>query len=132
MVDIFPPDPTTPVGVVRFLVSDTKQLVYEPGKEASYIFPDAQYEAYITLAGKSRPKAAAATALRAMAAQEAIISKVIKTEDLQTDGAKLADSLRLLARELDGQQKQEDDDIALAEFGFEVVTYPYPYTNMEW
>jgi hypothetical protein len=132
MADVFPPNPTTPVGLVRFLVSDTQQLAYDPGQPARYIFPDEQYQAYITLAGEGRYKAAAANALRAMAAQEAIIGKVIRTEDLQVDGAKLADSLRLLARELDGQQKSEDDDAAVAEFGFEVVSYPYPYHNMEW
>lgn len=132
MADIYPPDPETPVGVVRFLVSDTKQLVFEPDQPARYIFPDAQYQAYITLAGEGRYKAAAANALRAIAAQEAIIAKVLKTEDLQTDGAKLADSLRLLARELENQQKQEDDDAAVAEFGFETVSYQYPYANMEW
>ena len=133
MADVTPPDVNTPVGKMRILISDTKQYTWSPGEEPSYRMSDEDLSGYLAVAGgDTKLYGAAALALRAMAANEILIGKYIKTEDLMTDGAKVGDALRLLAREYDNKQKQEDDDAALAEFGFEVVSYPYPYHNMEW
>lgn len=133
MADVTPPNVSTPVGKMRILVSDTKQYVWSPGEEPSYRMSDEVLEGYLAVAGgDTKLYGAAALALRAAAANEILIGKYIKTEDLMTDGAKPGDALRLLAREYDNKQKQDDDDAALAEFGFEVVSYPYPYHNLEW
>ena len=133
MADVTPPDVSTPVGKLRILISDTQQYAWQPGEEPSYRMSDIDLEGYLAVAGgNTKLYGAAALALRAMAANEILIGKYIKTEDLMTDGAKVGDALRLLAREYDNKQKQDDDDAALAEFGFETVSYPYPYHNMEW
>lgn len=133
MADVTPPDVSTPVGKMRILVSDTKQYVWSPGEEPSYRMSDEVLEGYLAIAGgDTKLYGAAALALRATAANEILIGRWVKTEDLQTQGAPVGDALRLLAREYDNKQKQDDDDAALAEFGFEVVSYPYPYHNLEW
>lgn len=133
MADVTPIDVSTPVGKMRILVSDTKQYAWQPDEEPSYRMSDAVLEGYLAIAGgDNKLYGAAANALRAIAANEILIGKWVKTEDLQTQGAPVGDALRLLAREYDNKQKQDDDDAAVAEFGFEVVSYPYPYHNMEW
>ena len=60
---------------------------------------------------------------------EALISKVIKTEDLQTDGAKVAMALRAVARDLD-DSADNDDDREGAE-GFDIVPF-YPRPPSRW
>lgn len=133
MADVTPPDVNTPVGKLRILISDTQQYAWQPDEEPSYRMSDAVLEGYLAIAGgDNKLYGAAANALRAIAANEILIGKWVKTEDLQTQGAPVGDALRLLAREYDNKQKQDDDDAALAEFGFEVVSYPYPYRNLEW
>lgn len=131
-MDIYPPDMTSPVGKLRALIYDLKQYSWEPGTEPAYKLSDDILEAYLSITGENKLYGAAALALRATAANEILIGRWIKTEDLQTQGAPVGDALRLLAREYDNKQKQDDDDAALAEFGFEVVSYPYPYHNLEW
>lgn len=132
MADIYPPEMDTPLGQLRALISDTEQYVWTPGEAASYRTSDSVLNGFLGLGGGKKVYGAAALALRAMAANEILIGKYIKTEDLMTDGAKVGDALRLLAREYENKQKEDDDNEAMAEFGFEVVTYPYPYVNMEW
>lgn len=104
-------DYSTPVGQVRLLIAD----VGEPA-----ILDDPQVEGYLAInAGNVRR--AAADALDAIADSETLVSKVIKTQDLSTDGAKTADSLRKHADRLRAQA--EDDD-----FVFDVIDYqPYPW-----
>lgn len=102
---------STPVGQVRLLIAD----VGEPAP----ILDDPQIDGYLAInAGNVRR--AAADALDAIADSETLVSKVIKTQDLSTDGTKTADSLRKHADRLRAQA--EDDD-----FAFDVVDYqPYP------
>lgn len=132
MTDIYPPDMTTELGLVRALISDTTQFVWNKGEEPTYRTSDVVLEGFIALAGEGRSYGAAALALRAMAANEILIGKYIKTEDLMTDGAKVGDALRLLARDYENKQKQDDDDAAQNESGFIIVNSSYPYVNMEW
>ena len=132
MADIYPPNMETPLGQLRALISDTEKYVWTKGEEASYRTPDAVLNGYLAIGGGKKIFGAAALALRALAANEILIGKYIKTEDLMTDGAKVGDALRLLAREYENKQKEEDDNEALSEYGFEIVTYNYPYVNMEW
>jgi hypothetical protein len=65
---------------------------------------------------------AAADAVDALATSEALISKVIKTEDLQTDGAKLANALIQRAIQLRRQADKEEDALEL-DTAFTVVDF---------
>lgn len=130
-MDINPPDFTSDVGAVRSLISDVSQFDYDQSGTPRYRLSDAEIAGFIALAGTDRLYAAGAHALRSLAALEILVGKNIKTEDLASDGAKVGDALRLLARELDGRQKAEDDDLAFSENAFEIVNHGYPYTNLE-
>jgi hypothetical protein len=100
-------DYAQPLGQVRLLISDVD--------EANPILDDAQVQGFLAInAGHLRR--AAADALDAIADSETLVSKVLKTQDLSTDGAKVADSLRAHADRLRSQA--EDDD-----FAFDIVDY---------
>lgn len=115
---------------VRALISDTVQEDYDSTGVLRYILSDDTLNAMIDLRDGG-VYGAAADALRAMATTEIIIGKAIRTQDLQTDGAKVGDALRLLAREYDKRQNDDDDNAALNEFAFEIVNFEYPYRNPE-
>lgn len=115
---------------VRALISDTTQEDYDSTGVLRYILSDDTLNAMIDLRDGG-VYGASADALRAMAANEIIIGKVIRTQDLQTNGAQVGDALRLLAREYDKRQNDDDDNAALNEFAFEIVNFEYPYRNPE-
>jgi hypothetical protein len=107
--DIFPPDYATAIGQVRLLIPDTEQLDNPATStvDASYIFDDHQIQAFLSLYASS-VKRAAAQAKLVLATSETLISKVIRTDDLQTDGAKLGAELRAQAKELQDQAEKEE------------------------
>src|SRR5690606_13170189 len=83
--------------------------------------------AFISLHDEDSPglHRAAADAVEALATSEAMISKVIKTEDLQTDGAKVANALLVRARQLREEADREEakDD----QSAFDIVDFtPLP------
>jgi hypothetical protein len=129
MSDIIPPDYSTAIGQVRLLVPDTEVLedLTDPLKPLEYVFNDAQIQAFLALYGSNVKRAAAAAKL-VLATSEALISKVIKTDDLSTDGAKLGAELRAQAEVLKAEADEEDSSDA-----FTVVEYPrysyYPYSE---
>ena len=92
----------TPQGQVRLLIADVSADV------ATQILTDAQIDALLTLEGDNVKRAAAA-ALDAIATSEVLVSKVIRTQDLTTDGAKVADALRRQAQALRDQASAVDD-----------------------
>lgn len=113
--DMFPPDFSTRVGQIRSLIPDTEQVDYSAEGKPEYMFSDAHLEALYAIAQGDDPARlyrAAASALRALAVSEGLIQKVIKTEDLQTDGAKLASALlagaRALEERADAVEEQEE------------------------
>lgn len=118
-------DYAAPEGQVRLLIADVN--------EANLVLDDAQITGYLSLnAGDVR--LAAADALDAIASSEALISKVIRTQDLSTDGSKTAAALREHATRLRQQAADASDD----DFAFDVV-YPgqrrpeltgYPYSEV--
>jgi hypothetical protein len=120
--DITPPDYATVVGQIRLLIPDVDQLgdPADVSVTPAYIFNDSQIQAFATLYSNN-VKRAAAQAKLVLATSEALISKVIKTDDLQTDGAKLGAELRAQAAELRAQADQ--DDFADAFDAFEVVDF---------
>lgn len=95
-----PVDYTTPAGQVRLLINDTV--------EADPVFADAEITAFLALEA-GVVKRAAAQALDVIADDEVLTSKVIRTQDLTTDGAKVADSLRKRATALREQAAEEDE-----------------------
>lgn len=96
-----PIDYTTDVGKVRLLVCDVD--------EDRLVFTDAQIQAFLDLEGGS-VKRAAAQAIDTNADNEALASKVLRSQDLSTDGAKVADAMRKHADRLRAQADVEDED----------------------
>lgn len=127
MANIFPPNYSTPLGQLRALLSQTKQYVdpQNPTAPADYLISDGQLQAYIAI-NRDGLFGAAADALLALATNEALISKKIRTEDLQTDGPAVAGELRRMADMY--RQRQKDEWEALDyEDAFEIVNYtPMP------
>lgn len=120
--DVYPPDYTTVVGQIRLLIPDTEQLddLANASAADAYIFTDPQIQAFATLY-TNNVKRAAAQAKLVLATSEALISKVIRTDDLQTDGAKLGAELRAQAKQL--QDEADKDAIQDSYEAFEVVEY---------
>jgi hypothetical protein len=108
--DLYPPDYASVVGQIRLLIPDTEQLenLADPTQADSYIFNDAQLQAFATLYANN-VKRAAAQAKLVLATSEALINKVIRTYDFTTDGAKLGAELRAQAKQL--QEEADKDDL---------------------
>jgi hypothetical protein len=98
-----PIDFTTSLGRVRLLLSDVDDANINGG----LVFTDAEITAFLALEGNS-VKRAAAQAIDVNASNEALASKVLKSQDLQTDGARLADAMRKHAAALRVQADRED------------------------
>lgn len=114
-------DPSTPIGLVRLLIPDKfPDLI---------IFTDADITAFLTLEG-SVTKRAVAAALEAIASNEAMIGKVIKSQDLSTDGARVSDALLKRAAGLRAQADKDLEDAADAESGgLDIVDFIDPFTR---
>lgn len=101
---MFTNDPTTYIGLIRMRIFDE-----DP---ANVIFSDEKIASVYATLERSNIKRTAAFLLETIATQQALILKVIKNLNLQTDGAKLADSLVKQAKDLRAQADEEDDEIA--------------------
>lgn len=110
-------DPTTAIGMVRLLTTDVD--------EEDPLFTDAQISGFLTLEAQNT-RLAAAQALDAIARSEALVSKKIRTQDLQTDGPAVAAELRASASELRRQVDEGFD--GGADGGFDVVDLMADYT----
>ena len=108
-------DPTTLIGSVRLLISD----VTEPP-----IFQDNEIQAFLALR-KDNATRAAASALMAIANNEALLLKYVRTDDLTIDGVKGATEIRLQARQLEGQADADDAEFFLIEY----PDYGDPYSR---
>ena len=87
-------DPTTDRGRVRLQIGDTDTVNAD-----RQLFTDAEIDAFLAL-NTSIVKLAAADALEAIAANQLMVLKVMKNMDVTTDGSKVADSFRELAKDL--------------------------------
>lgn len=126
---IYPPDYSTPVGSVRNIINDTVQRKdpKNPTAVPEYLFEDARIEAFLFL-NADNIRFAAADCIDAIADNEALVSKKIRTEDLQTDGPAVTNALRLHATSLRAQAKQEI--LATEEAGgMDIVDYVYQPDN---
>jgi hypothetical protein len=92
-------DVTTSRGQVRLLVPDSNPT--------TYVFEDAEIDAFLTLESGS-VRRAAAMALETLASNETLVLKVIRLLELSTDGAKTADSLLKRAALLRSQADEVD------------------------
>lgn len=113
-------DYTSPVGQVRVLIPDLRKLedLRDLRKEARYLFTDEEISAFLAV-NNGNVKLAAADACDAIGTDRALQLLVLKTDDKQTDGAKLLSAFVARARQLRAQAK-EDAEMKLA---FDVV-YP--------
>lgn len=138
MVDQAPPDLQSPIGRVRKYIPDLVQLEdpKNPTADPQYYFSDLEISGYIgeyvdegVEPTRSQVKRSAADAIDALANNEALILKKIKTEDLETDGPALANSLRAGARQL--RQQADDEDAADSAF-FDIVPFrhQHPQTRL--
>lgn len=105
-----PEDPTLLVEQVRHLIADLSE---HP------LLTDEQINVYLSLNSNS-VRRAAADSLDAIASSEALVSRKIRTQDLQTDGPAVADSLRKHADRL-RQLADREDDLEDSWDGFDVV-----------
>jgi hypothetical protein len=106
-----PYDPSTDAGKVRMLINDTD--------DADPTFNDVEIATFLSMESGSI-KLAAAQALDTLADNEAMVSKVIRNQDMSTDGAKVADSLHNRAAALREQAYNEGDGVA---FAFDIADY---------
>jgi hypothetical protein len=131
VTDLFPPDYATAVGQVRLLIPDTEQLLDPSGTydHGEYIFSDPQIQAFLTLYSNN-VKRAAAQAKLVLATSEALINKVIRTADYNTDGAKLGAELREQSKQLQAEA-DKDDLVDSYDSSFTVVPLTTKWDN-EW
>lgn len=101
-------DVTSDVGKVRLLLNDIA---------APFVFTDTEVQAFLDLEGGS-VKAAAAQAIDTNATNLVLASRVLRTQDLSTDGAKVADAMRKHADRLRAQAEAQGEDDG---FYFDVI-----------
>ncbi|KQN99694.1 hypothetical protein ASF21_12870 [Arthrobacter sp. Leaf234] len=102
-----------PIGKVRLLIADLD--------ESAPILTDEHITGYLDLNDSSVHRAAA-DALDAIATTESLLSKAIRTQDLATDGPKVATDLRKRAAQLRAKA-DADDAAAKDEPFFEIVPF---------
>lgn len=95
---------------VRLLISDVGGTSGD-----DFIFSDDEIDAFLEM--RTSVFGAAATALRTIAANEAMVSKRITFLELATDGPAVAKALREAAADLDAQADSDESDDAV----FEIV-----------
>ena len=112
-------DPATPIGLVRLLIPDK-----DP---SALLFTDTELAALIALEG-GNARRGAAQALEVAASNEAMVSKVIRTQDLSTDGPAVAAEYRARAAILRSQAAAaEDEEEAASTVGaFTIRPYGQP------
>ena len=109
----------TPTAQMRVLIPDNEQIF-----DGDYLFSDPELETYLEVANGNVLRASA-YAINAIATSEAMISKVIKTQDLSTNGAAVADALRLTAKQL--LDRADAEDKMADAFYMQIIDYnPHP------
>lgn len=139
MADVYPVDIASPVGRVRKYIPDLEKLTdpANPTADPEFYFSDAEIEGFLVeytgdldiTPKRSSVKRAAADVIDALANNEALVLKKIKTEDLQTDGAATANALRAGARAL---REQADDEDAADNAIFAIIPFKHchPQTRL--
>lgn len=102
--------------IIRTLVPDNAAVF-----DGDYLFSSADIKNFFTVAGGNMLRAAAYAKI-AIGDSEALISKVIKTQDLSTNGAQVAEAFRKSAEAL--FKRADDDDAANAVSYSNIIDYP--------
>ena len=104
-------DYTSPIGQVRVLIPDLRKLedLRDLRKEPRYLFTDDEILAFLAV-NNGNVKRAAADACDAIGMDKALQLLVLKTDDKQTDGAKLLDAIVKRAKTLREQAKEDDEN----------------------
>lgn len=115
-------DYTSPIGQVRVLIPDLRKLedLRDLRKEPRYLFTDDEILAFLAVNNGS-VKRAAADACDAIGMDKALQLLVLKTDDKQTDGAKLLDAIVKRAKTLREQAKEDDEN----NLSFDVIMPSY-------
>lgn len=102
-------DFSSPVGQVRVLIPDLRKLedLRDLRNEPRYLFADEEIEALLAV-NAGNVKLAAADACDAIGMDKALQLLVLKTDDKQTDGAKLLAAIVGRARQLRAQAKEDE------------------------
>lgn len=111
-----PPPLSTDLRRVRLLIPDTNP--------AARLFRVDELSDFMAM--ESGVKKAAALALETIASSEVMVSKVITSQDLSTDGAKVSDALLKRAAML---RQQADDDDPEAGGGLDVIDFRNPFNR---
>jgi len=129
--DVFPPAWSTPIGRVRALIPDIEQLRDDSGQvdNVEYLFSDAHLQTLLDINADS-VRMAAADACSVLGTSEALISKVIATDDLKTDGAKVMQQFLARAKALREQAAAEGDVAGVYE-DLSVIPAAWPYPHPE-
>jgi hypothetical protein len=97
------------IRITRTLIPDTEEVFGESEDET--LFDDSEISDFV-LAGGGSVLRAAGLACLAIATSEALISKKIRTQDLQTDGPAVADAMAKKASILFARADKEDANLA--------------------
>lgn len=117
----------TDIEKVRALIPDLD--------EDDQIFSDTQIDVYLEIyAGNVRR--AAAAAINAISIDEVLLLKVVRTDDLQVNGAQVAEQLRKRAKDLndeaDASEAGEASDVFLVVGGYPRTDYKRPPEATAW
>lgn len=115
-------DYTSPIGQVRVLIPDLRKLedLRDLRNEPRYLFTDDEILAFLAV-NNGNMKRAAADACDAIGMDKALQLLVLKTDDKQTDGAKLLDAIVKRAKALREQAKEDDEN----NLSFDVIMPTY-------
>lgn len=115
-------DYTSPIGQVRVLIPDLRKLedLRDLRNEPRYLFTDDEILAFLAV-NNGNVKRAAADACDAIGMDKALQLLVLKTDDKQTDGAKLLDAIVKRAKALREQAKEDDEN----NLSFDVIMPSY-------
>ena len=115
-------DYTSPIGQVRVLIPDLRKLedLRDLRNEPRYLFTDDEILAFLAISN-GNVKRAAADACDAIGMDKALQLLVLKTDDKQTDGAKLLDAIVKRAKTLREQAKEDDEN----NLSFDVIMPSY-------
>lgn len=115
-------DYTSPIGQVRVLIPDLRKLedLRDLRNEPRYLFTDDEILAFLAV-NNGNVKQAAADACDAIGMDKALQLLVLKTDDKQTDGAKLLDAIVKRAKTLREQAKEDDEN----NLSFDVIMPSY-------
>lgn len=115
-------DYTSPIGQVRVLIPDLRKLedLRDLRNEPRYLFTDDEILAFLAV-NNGNVKRAAADACDAIGMDKALQLLVLKTDDKQTDGAKLLDAIVKRAKTLREQAKDDDEN----NLSFDVIMPSY-------